>query len=325
MALNVELSMNRVQDDTLLRQRIIEYAIMTQAFADQYRMLVTPQPGAAMPGSLAPVWFPVENPDRSPDTDTLPHNANKASIRQEDEGSISITPGEYGDTVPYAKSLIAEKGYPFIEMQGKRFTDREIRRQMLVILNAAAANPNTHLINGAADVDALGADDVMTLDTLRRIRVMLSEEQSAPRFADPAVGGGVYRAVLPEAWITDLGSDVNNLNGLTDPAKYLDPTIAFSGEIGVIEGMRIVRQSDDLVTSLGAANGTADLCRGFFAGMNFIGEVVNNPITVVWEERPGDYEKRFWQYRSHAIYGYGTLRSANGLTVYGRSRKTANP
>lgn len=324
--MSVENAANVGSHDTLLQERIAQYAIRTQARSDQWMALVTPQPGVAVPGSLQPVHFPISVDDRDPSLTQLPRAANRASIQIDDHTSIAITPEEHGDTAAYALSLIRDKGYPYIESVGQEFYNRELRKMMLTIKARADANPNVVLANGAASVNALGADDVLTLNALRRIRVILTDEQGAPMFNTPGSTMPAYHALLPTACISDLALNRNDVNGLADPQKYLArPELAMTGEIGMIEGFRVIRQTSDLVTSLGAVNGTKDLVTCHFAGAQYIGGVVNNPPAIFWEERPGDWEKRFWQFRTYGIYGFGMIAASNGLRFRARSKHTEVP
>ena len=165
-----------------------------------------------------------------------------------DMGVLTAEVAQYGGYVTVSDMLELTAIDPIILEATKLIASQAGRTLDTITRNAITAGTNVmYAPAGSTPVTArtgVAATSLMTLDVIRRARLQL-RRNNAPRF-DKA-----YIAVIHP----DVAMDVRELNGWLDVVKYASADRIFNGEIGMIEGVRFIENTEARIfASAGASS-----------------------------------------------------------------------
>lgn len=164
----------------------------------------------------------------TPLTEGAPPTARALTI-----GTVDITPAQYGDLVSITD--LARRFSPFdISAVATERITRQARESIdKISRDVIAAGGTAFYANAVANRAALGAADKLDAADLRRLRATMYKSKIPP-FAD-----GYYRLMVTPEQGYDLRSDTTT-GGWIDVNKYATPETLLKGELGRMEGFRIM-------------------------------------------------------------------------------------
>jgi len=174
----------------------------------------------------------VNVPDIVINTTPLTEGA-KPTARALTIGTVNITPAQYGDLV--AVTDLAKRYSPFdiSSIAAERVT-RQARESIdKVSRDVIAAGGTAFYADAAANRAALAAGNKLDAADLRRLRATMYKAKIPP-FSD-----GYYRIIVSPEQGYDLRSDTTT-GGWIDVNKYATPETLLKGELGRMEGFRIM-------------------------------------------------------------------------------------
>ena len=145
-----------------------------------------------------------------------------------------ITPSQYGISVEVSDLVVLTT---FIDLLTEASTEvgYAIARKIDSVLQTVfSGGPNVYYAGGKTARVQLAAGDLLDANLIVKAGQKLVKG-SAPRFAD-----GFYRAVGTVEQIYDLKSN-SSIGQWVDIAKYAQPTAILNGEIGSLNGVRIMQ------------------------------------------------------------------------------------
>ena len=146
------------------------------------------------------------------------------------------------------------------------------------VVQTALLNGCTQFIYGTqaaghTAINQIAAGEILTPLHLRRVFAKL--KSNAVPFFDGEAG---YVAVIHPFQADDLRGDVN-AGGFYDAKKYADPTTIFNGELGRLNGIRLVESPNIKVAGLGAAQ--QNIYPAFFVGKEAYSIVIDENIQTL--------------------------------------------
>lgn len=148
--------------------------------------------------------------------------------------TVSVTPTQYGDLV--AITDLAKRFSPFAisEVASERVTRQAQESIDKVARDIIAAGGTAFYANAVANRAALGASDKLDSADLRRLRATMYKNK-VPPFAD-----GYYRIMISPEQGFDLRNDGTTNGNWVDVNKYTTPETILRGELGRLEGFRVM-------------------------------------------------------------------------------------
>ena len=157
-----------------------------------------------------------------------------------DVTAITATVAQYGGFVTYSDILklasidpIVAETTKLLGSQAGRTLDTVTREVINAGTNVIYAPAGSTPVTSRANV---ATTSLMTLDVIRQAVLML-RRYNAPRF------DGAYVAIIHP----DVAMDVRALAGWIDVVKYGDPQRIYKGEIGMIEGVRFIENTESKI------------------------------------------------------------------------------
>lgn len=176
-----------------------------------------------------------------------------------DVSAITATLAQYGGYVTLSDILklttidpIVVKTTELLGSQAGRTLDTITREVINAGTNVIYAPAGSTAVNARTGV---AATSLMTLDVIRSAALKL-RRYNAPKF------DGAYVAIIHP----DVAMDVRALNGWIDVVKYGAPDRIYQGEIGMIEGIRFIENTEAKIWYQGGASS------GNVYATNFIGK-----------------------------------------------------
>ena len=148
--------------------------------------------------------------------------------------TVSVTPAQYGDLV--AITDLARQFSPFAisEVASERVT-RQARESIdKVARDIVAAGGTAFYADAVANRAALGASNKLDSADLRRLRATMYKNKIPP------FGDGYYRIMISAEQGFDLRNDGTTNGNWVDVNKYTTPETILRGELGRMEGFRIM-------------------------------------------------------------------------------------
>ncbi|MBR4442524.1 MAG: N4-gp56 family major capsid protein [Clostridia bacterium] len=155
-----------------------------------------------------------------------------------DTSAMTVTLGQYGRFVTRSDLLDLTAIDPILAESTEAIASQAGHVLNLVTRNVLIAGSNVMYApkaNGTAISTraTVAADCTMTLNMIRKARLQL-RRYDAPRF------DGYYVAIVHP----DVAMDIRELSGWTDINKYGAPERIYNGEIGMIEGVRFIENTE---------------------------------------------------------------------------------
>lgn len=165
-----------------------------------------------------------------------------------DVTTITAEVSQYGGFVTLSDMLELTAIDPMIVRATRLIASQAGRTLDTITRNAITAGTNVmYAPAGSTPVNArtgVAATSLMTLNMIRKARLQL-RRYNAPTF------DGSYVAIIHP----DVAMDVRELTGWIDVVKYGDPTRIYKGEIGMIEGVRFIENTEARIfASAGASS-----------------------------------------------------------------------
>lgn len=178
-----------------------------------------------------------------------------------DVSAITATVAQYGGYVTLSDLLKLTTIDNIIVQTTKLLSSQAGRTLNTVTRNVIDAGTNViYAPNGSTPVASRAAIDVTSLLTLEVIR---QASLKLRRYNAPTFDGSYVCIVHP-----DVAMDVRRLNGWVDIAKYGDPQRIFKGEIGMIEKIRFIENTEAEIIaedSSGSSSTCNVYCTNFIA------------------------------------------------------------
>ena len=143
-----------------------------------------------------------------------------------------------------------------ISSQAGRTLDTVTREVLNAGTNVIYAPAGSTAVNARS---AVAATSLMTLDVIRNASLSL-RRHNAPRI------DGSYVAIIHP----DVAMDVRALAGWIDVVRYGDPSRVYKGEIGMIEGIRFIENTEAKIFSAAGAN-SGNVYSTLFLGQDAFG------------------------------------------------------
>jgi len=156
--------------------------------------------------------------------------------------AIDITPTQYGINVELTDLVALTAVFDLINTTLHEVGKAMARKIDEVIQTVVNAGTNVIYAGGRESRDQLTESDLFDANLIRRAAAFL-RKNAAPEFTNR--GGGYVAITTPEV-VFDLKSDTS-VGQWLDTHKYAAPENLFNGEIGSMDGVRIV-QSPNVVT-----------------------------------------------------------------------------
>jgi N4-gp56 family major capsid protein len=156
--------------------------------------------------------------------------------------AIDTTPTQYGVNVELTDLVALTAVFDLINTTLSEVGKAMARKIDEVIQTVVNAGTNVIYAGGKTSRSALTSGDLFDADLVRRAAAKL-RKNAAPEFSDR--GGGYVAITTPEV-VFDLKSNTS-VGQWMDMHKYANPQNLFTGEVGSIDGVRIV-QSPNVVT-----------------------------------------------------------------------------
>jgi N4-gp56 family major capsid protein len=197
-------------------------------------------------------------------------NPGEGHLRSETE--VLMTLDQYGDWGGYTDKLSMSHMDANILERVKDYADAGARSIDTVVRDELATCPNVIYAGGKTGRSALTAEDMLTTDLL--LDAVKTLKQNKAKTFD-----GHYVAIISPAIWRQLWKDPT----FVEVAKYQDKQRVYSGEIGMLGGVRLVETTEAKVFE-GAGNGGADVASVIVLGQNAYGYTTwkgANPRVIV--------------------------------------------
>lgn len=153
--------------------------------------------------------------------------------------ALSITPAtvsttQYGDLVSITDVAKVVSPIALVETASERVTTQASQSIDQIVRDAIAAGGTAFYANAVANRAALAAGDKLDSADLRRLRAKMYKTQINP-FAD-----GFYRIIVTAEQGYDLRNDGTTAGNWVEANKYAIPETLLKGELGRLEGFRII-------------------------------------------------------------------------------------
>jgi N4-gp56 family major capsid protein len=158
--------------------------------------------------------------------------------------AIDTTPTQYGVNVEMTDLVALTAVFDLINTTLAEVGKAMARKIDSVIQTVVNAGTNVIYAGEGTSRDTLTSDDLFDADLVRRAAAKL-RKNAAPEFSDR--GGGYVAITTPEV-VFDLKSNTS-VGQWIDMHKYANPENLFNGEVGSMDGVRIV-QSPNVDTFL---------------------------------------------------------------------------
>lgn len=147
--------------------------------------------------------------------------------------TVDVTPTQYGDLVSVTD--LAKRFSPFdiSQVATERITQQAKESIDKVSRDVIAAGGTAFYANAVANRATLAAGDKLDAVDLRRLRATMFKNKIPP------FGDGYYRLMVSSEQGYDLRSD-SSTGGWIDVNKYATPETLLKGELGRMEGFRIM-------------------------------------------------------------------------------------
>lgn len=148
--------------------------------------------------------------------------------------TADVTPSQYGISVEVSDLVVLTAMIDLLTEATTEVGFAVARKIDSVIQTIFAGGSNVYYAGGKASRAALGAGDLLDANIIVKAGQKLAKG-AAPRFAD-----GFYRAVATVDQIYDLKSNTS-AGQWVDVSKYAQPNAILNGEIGSLNGVRIIQ------------------------------------------------------------------------------------
>lgn len=166
------------------------------------------------------------------------------------------TPTQYGISVELTDLAVATTAFDLIQGTSTEVGLAVARKIDAVIQTTANAGTNVIYAGAAANRAALAITDIITYPNCVKA-VNKLRKNSAPKFSD-----GNYRGILTVEQAYDLKANTS-VGQFTDVSKYAQPDRILNGEIGMIDGARLIESGN--VSTFAS---TTTVYPALFAGAN---------------------------------------------------------
>jgi N4-gp56 family major capsid protein len=166
------------------------------------------------------------------------------------------TPTQYGISVELTDLAVATTAFDLIQGTSNEVGLAMARKIDAVIQGVANAGTNVIYAGSATSRATLAISDVLTYPLAVKA-VNTLRKNSAPKFAD-----GNYRAILAVNQAYDLKANTST-GQFTDISKYANPERILNGEIGMIDGARLIESAN-----VSTFTSTTTVYPALFAGAN---------------------------------------------------------
>lgn len=157
--------------------------------------------------------------------------------------ALSITPAtvsttQYGDLVSITDVAKVVSPIALVETASERVTRQAASSIDQIVRDVIAAGGTAFYANAAANRAALAAGDKLDSADLRRLRANMYKANISP-FAD-----GFYRIIVTAEQGYDLRNDGTTTGNWVDVNKYAQPETILRGELGRLEGFRVMEATN---------------------------------------------------------------------------------
>jgi N4-gp56 family major capsid protein len=228
----------------------------------------------------------------------------------------TVTLVEYGNAVKLSGKVRATS-FLGMDMAAAREVTANMEESLdIVARDVMAAGTNVLYGGTAVSRVTVAATHTMTANLIRRARAFLAGKNT------PMVDGENYIAVMHPDVAYDLKVE-SGQQAWSAPHVYSDPAALYSGEIGRLDGVRIVENANAKMFVDAGVGGTVDVYATIVTGQQFLGEAVGIPQHVVISG-PFDDLQRFKSVGWWALLGYGRIRENSAIRIETASSIGAN-
>jgi N4-gp56 family major capsid protein len=220
----------------------------------------------------------------------------------------TVTLAEYGNAVKPSKKF---KLTSFLNLDTA--IPREIGAHMeesvdIIARDVLNAGTNVLYAGAATSRATVAATHNLTANNVRRARAFL-----AGKNAPPPPGSQAYVSFIHPDISYDLQAE-SGQQAWSAPHVYSDPQAMYTGEIGMLSGVRFVENANARNFVNAGVGSTVDVYVTLFVGLQALGEAVGESQHVVIAG-PFDDLQRFVSIGWYAMLGYGRIRE-DSLTRY---------
>jgi N4-gp56 family major capsid protein len=218
------------------------------------------------------------------------------------DGTVIFTPAEYGMAVTTTELIQIQSGGQALRATAQLVAKNMAQTTNILGTNALAATTNIVLPGSVTDPATLTAGDVMTASVLNRVYNKLK------RGHVPFHSMGGYIALMHDDVIHDLRESAT-AGSWTDVAKYSDPSLVLTNEVGYYKGFRIISNSIDDLIGVDAGAAAVDNYTSVFLGWNGFGKAESR-VPEMRITGPFDKLGRFVNVGWYGVFKYGIVQNA---------------
>lgn len=219
---------------------IVTFEVQTQVLKNLRTMLVYANRDMAEQARLTPghdIATFVFIPDLADSTTPLTEGTTPTAVAMT-VSKVDISCAQYGNLVDITDVAKVKSPVALIAEAADRVSRNAQSTIDVVTRDAIAGGGTAFYANAAANRAALAAGDKLDAADLRRARAKMFKAAISP-FAD-----GYYRAIVSAEQGYDLRNDTSTTGGWVDVNKYANPDTVLAGELGRLEGFRIIESQN---------------------------------------------------------------------------------
>lgn len=191
----------------------------------------------------------------TPLTEGSPPTATSLTV-----SAVSVTAAQYGGLVDITDLTKIHSPMDIVNIGAERLSRQASESIDQLVRDVIAAGGTAFYANGVAGRASLAATDLLDAVDLAKLRATMFTNK-IPMFPD-----GTYRLILSPEQVYDLRiSDTTSVNRFTEVRKYASPEPIFRGEVGMIEGFRVI-EAVNAPTFTSTVEVTAGIAMGSLPG-----------------------------------------------------------
>jgi len=148
--------------------------------------------------------------------------------------TVDITTAQYGGLISVTDIAKVKSPFELVSIASERLSYEAAQVLDTLNRNVIAAGGTAFYANSKANRAALASTDKLTMNDLRKLRATMYKGR-IPTFAD-----GFYRIFISAEQGFDLRNDTTSGSNFVEVNKYATPETILKGELGRLEGFRIM-------------------------------------------------------------------------------------
>lgn len=215
----------------------ITFRVQREVLKNLRASLVFADPGMAQQGTFNPGFDTltfVNVPDLAINTTTLTEGSAPAK-KALSIGTVTVSTASYGDLVSITDIAKVKSPIEIVQIASERLSRQaaESIDQITRDVIAAGGTPKYLGVGNPASRAAIAATDLMRSTDLRKLRTAMVKAKV------PIPADGYYKLWVHPNVAYDLRTDTTT-GGWVDAHKYSDPETLYKGEVGRMDGFRIM-------------------------------------------------------------------------------------